>query len=129
MSIETNKLAKAIAAIWVFLSIPISQHLYNEVLDDGLFMRIFALAAVAAPVWLVFGWRWLSNNAPMPPRMWGTILIAGIAACIFLANDYYKDEIAYIPAIMASSFVILLWVYDKQEIRALLGKIFSPPTP
>jgi len=104
---DRRKLTIAISALWMLASLAISQHFYNEVLGDGLFMRIFALAVVAAPVWGYFGWQWLSDGAPIRRQYLGCILVAGAVLSWFFASDRYWDEIAYIPFVITLAFVVL----------------------
>ncbi len=125
MPVEKEKLAKVVAAIWIFLAIPISQDFYDEILNGGFFMRIFALVAVAAPVWIVFGWRWLTNDAPVALKFWGLITITGILLFLVFANNYDLDEIAYIPLLATFAFLGLVWVYEKGEMLASLKKLFE----
>ena len=102
-----RKLTIAISALWVLVSLPISQHFYNEVLEDGLFIRVFALAVVCAPVWGYFGLQWLSDGVPIRRLYLGSVVVAGLGLSWFAASDRYWDDIAYIPFIATLTFVVL----------------------
>lgn len=112
----------ALSAIWVLISIPISEHLYQQVLDGGLFMRIFALLTVASPVWLHYGLQWLTNGAEIPRKyLLGIIALGGGLAFMFSESRYW-DELAYIPLIGTIFFAILNQakiIFSAQSVSAL----------
>ena len=88
MPMKREKIALLISAVWMLLAIPISEDLYNEALDSGLFMRFFALIIVGLPVWLVFGWRWATDNAPITAKFWLSI---AIIASVLGSVDNHRD--------------------------------------
>lgn len=136
MPIDQEKLAKVFAAFWIFIAIPISQDLYDAAFDGGLLMSIFSLVLVGAPVWLVFGWRWLTNKMPIPFKYWGLILVSSVITSIILANSYDYDDIAYVPLVSAVAFLGMVWVYERETMISIVNKtiktikhffIYQPP--
>ncbi len=136
MHIDQEKLAKAFAALWIFIAIPISQDLYDAAFDGGLLMSIFSLALVGAPVWLVFGWRWLTSRMPIPFKYWGLISVSGVITFIIFANSYNYDEIAYVPLVSAAAFLGMVWIYERGTMIFIVKKtmktiknffVYQPP--
>jgi hypothetical protein len=125
LKIDHKKATMALSAIWVLISIPISEHLYQQVLDGGLFMRIFALLTVASPVWIHYGLQWLTNGATIQKKyLAGIIVLGGFLAFIF-AESRYWDELAYIPLITTIFFAILSQanrIFSGQGIKDIRPK-------
>lgn len=97
----------SLSAIWVLISIPISEHLYREALDDGFFMRIFALLIVAFPVWLHYGLQWLTNGAKIHKEYLLLVIVLGGCLAFVFAGNRYWDELIYIPLITTTFFAVL----------------------
>lgn len=116
MPIDKEKLAYAISAIWALICLPISEFIYDEVLDSGFLMRIFALLLVLAPIWIVFGWRWLTSKKPMPAKIWigisGVFVFFGFA----FASDRYLDEITFVPVLCLIAFLLLVWNFERENL-------------
>ena len=110
MNIDKEKSLLALSALWVLASIPISENLYDEMQQSGLFMRVFALVIVVAPVWLFYGWKWLTNGAQFKKLHVSGISCAAIILGVFLASEYYWDDIAYIPIVAALVFGALAFI-------------------
>lgn len=125
MPFDQEKLAKAFAALWVFSAIPISQDVYDAEFDGGLLMRIFVLALVSAPVWLVFGWRWVTNKMSLPLKYWGFIAVSGAIVSIIFANSYNYDEVAYVPLVSVVAFLVMVWIYERGAIAISIKKLIK----
>lgn len=110
----------ALSAIWVLISIPVSEHLYREALDGGIFMRIFSLLTVASPVWLHYGLQWLTNGATIQRSYLVGIIVLGGGLAFILAESRYWDEIAYIPIIITMFFCVL-----NQTDRVFSGQVIQ----
>ncbi|SIQ93300.1 hypothetical protein SAMN05421641_11820 [Paracoccus thiocyanatus] len=122
MKIDHKKASMALSAIWVLISIPISEHLYQQVLDGGLFMRIFALLTVASPVWLHYGLQWLTNGTTIQRKYLVGIIVLGGGLAFMFAESLYWDELAYIPLITTIFFAVLSQancIFSGQGIEAL----------
>ena len=116
------KLVVAVSAMWVLISIPLSLHLYDEVSGDGLLMRGFALAVIAAPVWAYYGWLWLSDSTPVRPPYLGSILVLGLVLSFSVGSDDYIEDLAYIPSLIALVFVVIALVgSDGRGQKAAVG--------
>lgn len=112
----------ALSAIWILTSIPISEQLYREVLDGGLFMRIFALLTVASPVWLHYGLQWLTNGTMIQRKYLVGILVLGGGLAFTFAESRYWNELAYIPLITTIFFAVLSQasrIFSGQGIETL----------
>lgn len=116
MDIDNRKLTMALSALWIVAAIPISQHFYDKVLDgDGFLMRIFAMVVICAPVWLVYGWRWLTNGAPIPAPIWLAVIGIAVIAFIFLfladgqsrGWNVRRPFTSYIPVLCLAAFVLI----------------------
>lgn len=116
MEIDARKLTLALSALWIVAAIPISQHFYDRVLDgEGFLMRIFAMLVICAPVWLVYGWRWLANGASIPAPIWlGVFGIAVIAFLLMFISDgqfrgwnVRRPNTAYIPVLCFAAFTLI----------------------
>ena len=112
---DIEKLRITVAALWIFISIPLSQDLYDEMFSGGFLMHIFALLTVAAPVWLVLGWRWLTNDLPIPLKIYGFIAAISAASFLILVNDSHTDDIAYIPLLQLVAFLMLGWICNRKK--------------
>lgn len=132
MKIDGKKASLAISAIWVLVSIPISEHLYQEVIGEGLLMRIFALLTVASPVWLHYGLRWLMNDASIRGKYLIAVVVLGCVIAYIFSEDYYWNNLTYIPVAMTLFFVFLSRTESFFSARYTLGlrpqgKQPSPP--
>lgn len=132
MPMKREKIALLISAVWMLLAIPISEDLYNEALDSGLFMRFFALIIVGLPVWLVFGWRWATDNAPITAKFWLSIaIIASVLAFLMENRNFGRDwqSVSYIPLVSILPFLILIWVFERSAMLFWRQKNFRKEFP
>ena len=114
MAIDKKKLAYAISALWGLISLPVSEVIYDDIVEEsGLLMRLFALLLALMPVWLVFGWRWLTDNKPISPKLWLAVTAAGILTTIGFAGDYSLDELTWIPILGLITFLALVWAFER----------------
>lgn len=132
MHVNKEKLAYAISALWGLISLPLSEFVYDEVLDSGLQMRLFALLLVLAPVWIVFGWRWLTNKKPMPAKFWLGVVGLAIFFEFFLAYDIYLDKVIRVPTFCLIPFLLLVWNFERGGMlwwrKKSLDQILPSPT-
>ncbi len=70
-------------------------------------MRIFALMVVASPVWLHYGFKWLTNDATIKGKYLLAIIGAGALVAFVLADSRNWNELAYIPVITTICFAVL----------------------
>lgn len=116
MSLKKEKIGLLASVAWLLLAVPISEDLYDEALDAGLFMRAFALAIVGLPVWLVFGWRWLTDNAPIRAKFWVSIAIIGLILAFLMEDRFFGwdwQDVSYIPLVSVVPFLFLVWVFER----------------
>lgn len=107
------------SVIWLLLAVPISEDLYDEALDSGFLLRFFALALVGFPVWLVLGWRWLTNKAPIAAKFWLSTTIIGLVLAFLMELGFFSRSwqyISYIPLICVVAFLILTWVFERDRM-------------
>lgn len=134
MQIGKEKLAYAISAIWGLISLPVSEVIYDDMIEEsGLLMRLFALLLALMPVWLVLGWRWLTNNKPISAKFWLAVTAAGILTAIGFVGDYSWDELTWIPIIAVVAFLVLVWTFERGDMlwwrKKSLDQVVSMPTP
>lgn len=106
----------AISAIWGLLALPLSESVYDHALDSGSFMRIFAFLLVMSPVWLVLGWRWLTDNKNITTGIWLSILAGTVLLSLNISTDMYMKKIALIPIFAFGVFMLLIWNYQREEV-------------
>lgn len=132
MKIDHKKLSVALSAIWVLISIPISEHFYKEVLDGGFFMRSFALITVASPVWLYYGLNWLTNGIRIQKKHLAAIIALGAGLGFLFSESRGWHEIAYIPLITSTFFAFLNQVnsiFSEKGVAAPSSQTKLPRTP
>jgi len=112
------KTSYAISALWFIAALPFSEEVYDNVLDSGIFMRVFSFLLVMSPVWLVFGWRWLTENKPIPKKIWVTISIATIIWSLNIYLRMYINDLAIIPVLSLVPFLLLIWNYQRRSEEA-----------
>jgi hypothetical protein len=109
------KTGYAISALWFIAALPFSEEVYDNVHDSGIFMRVFAFLLVMSPVWLVFGWRWLTENKPIPKKVWVPISIATIIWALNLYLRMYTNDLAIITFLSLVPFLLLIWNYQRRS--------------
>jgi hypothetical protein len=134
MLIEREKLAYAISAIWGMISLPVSEVIYDDVIEEsGFLMRFFALLLALSPVWLIFGWRWLTNNKPISAKFWLTVTAAATLVAIGFAADFSLNELAWVPILALVTFLALVWAFERGDMlwwrRKSQSQGVSMPTP
>ncbi|WP_405233598.1 hypothetical protein [Lentisalinibacter salinarum] len=114
MQIGKEKLAYAISGLWGLISLPMSEAIYDDVIDQsGLLIRLFALLLVLAPIWIVFGWRWLTNNRPMRWWFWLAGIAIGVFSSIYIEDQSYSGNLPLIPLAGIVVFLILVWNFER----------------
>ncbi len=113
MKLDWNKLAIAVSALWALTAIPISVRLVYEWSVSGILMQLFALALVCAPIWLVYGWRWMSNGAPAPNKVWIPVAIAGALLSLFTSE--YGSLLPIAPVLGTAVFLILVFIFKRSQ--------------
>lgn len=120
-----KKRTLALAIAWCVLSIPISDAVYDvwEYRNgSSTLMRLFWLIMVAAPVWMLYGWRWITDNSPIGPKVWGPVLVAGFLVLFPLleSRSNYSgggwSNVAAVPLLVAVAFVVLAWSLDRRSV-------------
>ncbi|MCU9849325.1 hypothetical protein OEZ60_15080 [Defluviimonas sp. WL0024] len=117
MKVDKEKLPKAIAAIWLLLSIPLSIPIYEEFFrGDDILSRVFSWLIVGSASWLPFGWRWLTNNQAYPRAFVALVALCGIGLIFLFLDDRYLDEYFYIPLAWTMTFVAIAVSHDGMRI-------------
>lgn len=125
MFADRRKLVLALSALWILVSMPVSEVLYDLLDGSGPFMRIFALAIAATPVWLFFGMKWLSSGAPVSRTHVVIALGAGLLLAVWAADSWEWNDVAYFPIV--ASLVFTLLAAAEQWRTPTAKKMASPP--
>ena len=113
VQVNTHRAALAVAGLWTFAAIPISEYLYYE----GLLMRGFALAAIASPAWACFVWRWLTDGAILPTWVLVGAVAVGSCTSLWLSSEYYYTDYAHLPITLSLVFGLVTWLEQKAGVQ------------
>lgn len=120
-NVDKEKLSISIAAIWLLLSIPLSNPIHEEFIgENDLLSRIFSWLIVGAAAWVPFGWRWLTNKQPYPRVLIFLAVASGILLMFLFINDRYLEDYFYVPLGATVTFVAIVLSHDG--IRLLTKK-------
>ena len=77
MTVDKQKLLNVLYAVWVLASLLLSELYYDGLgkENSGLFMRFFILGLFLAPAWIMYAWRYLAGDRPMPNKVFYQILV------------------------------------------------------
>lgn len=130
MTINITRLAAATAGLWALFALPITQSLpdTSELINFG-----FWFAILMYPAWVVFGWRWISNGAAIPFKLWGGLTVwALIASSIMHDLSYYRD-FTWLPFLTTTVMLTLVIIFDGWQTfyetprKAVLTAWRKPP--
>lgn len=110
---ENNKLLNAAIWIWFVLSLPIANTLTRYHFDDSYTMALFAFIISNAPIWIFWGWRWLTTKAPP------TKLVLLVLSGLFYLFVVIHRDIRYIPFV----FLIAVLGFDYLFLGVTFPKI------
>ena len=80
---------------------PLAVKLNHEEFGRGTFLLIFSYLCVLSPLWIAWGWRWITSKA-IPVFLY--VLFIGIT---FLLTCYFEDELAFLPALCFLALVAI----------------------
>ncbi|RYD50628.1 MAG: hypothetical protein EOP52_13715 [Sphingobacteriales bacterium] len=109
MTINTTRLAAATAGLWGLLALPITQAFPNT---DEPIRFTFMYAIMLYPVWAVFGWRWISNDAAVPFKLWGGLTVAAGISILTLSSLHDYQHTFWSPLLTTAVLFTLVIIFD-----------------
>ncbi|TKW62032.1 MAG: hypothetical protein DI628_05275 [Blastochloris viridis] len=121
MAINTTRLASALAGLWAVLALPMTQSLPNV---DGLIDFTFWYAVLLYPVWVIYGWRWVSEGTTVPRWLLFSCLGMAFVVVVMLLNSRTPE---YALMSLLTMGVITLLVFTLEGIPPALKNIHRKP--
>jgi len=116
VALNKQKLPHAAAFLWLVLSLFMGEVIYDAIDENGFLMRLFSFVIAAAPVWITYGWRWLTDNARFPLKISYfliTVSMVSVVGFLFEVYDYGDPSGGYILfALYAAAVGMFPWFFD-----------------
>jgi hypothetical protein len=85
-------------------------------LFQGVWMRLYTLLCVASPVWLYFGYRWVTHGGPSRTGCRVFVTALGCVVCLQVVYGLDREDIAYVPLLCVVFYWVLLYVAEGHRI-------------
>lgn len=133
MTINPTKLTAATAGLWALFALPIAAGMPDA---HHLPFFVFWYAVLMYPVWVVYGWRWISDGTSVPLKVWVPLVLLALPLSLLIADakwySYISPETAWIPSVTSVALVLMTgssngWNAFQGEVKGALLALYRKP--